>query len=339
MSQALTSADAARAGKPRHGVLQGLTLRALVYGTLLSFFLAVADPYIYMVCNGLLGANSTPVGAVFLFAVVVFVFSMLMRGLDNLCGGASPFGWLKLRASELVVVYIMLLVTSAIPTFGFSETFLAMLAGPAHLANDTNAWSEKVLPHMSPDIIPLTESQLAAMQGATRDLRSLEPDHIKWLYEGMPDIEGLSFLARVRKIPWHYWTRPFLIWMIFIFTMYFVMLCIVSILRRQWVERERLQYPLVQLPMAMVDEADVKKGVPSLFRNKLLWIGFALPAFLTTWNQLAQFFQLVTPISTGTRTYWFNMQMAMNWDLNFPVIGFTYLIKLEVALSLWLFCF
>jgi len=339
MSQPLTSADGAQAaGKGPPKILRGLTLRALIYGTLFSFLLGVADPYMYMVCSAVLCANSTPVGAVFLFAIAVFIFSMLMRGLDNLCGGRSPFGWLKLRAAELVVVYIMLLVTSAIPTFGFSETFIAMLSGPAHLSTDTNAWSEKVLPHMNPDILPMTEEQLEAMTGVTKDLRRLEPDHIKWLYDGMPDIEGLSFLERVKKIPWQYWVRPFLVWMIFIFTMYFVMMCIVSILRKQWVERERLQYPLVQLPMAMVDEANIKKGVPALFRNKILWIGFALPMLLTTWNQLAHFYQLVTPIKTSTNLQLFNRQMNLTLQLNWPVIGFTYLIKLEVALSLWVFC-
>ncbi|KPJ55710.1 MAG: hypothetical protein AMS16_03775, partial [Planctomycetes bacterium DG_58] len=115
---------------PKPFLLRGLTIRALIYGVLLSILLAVADPYIYMVCNGLLAANSTPVGAVFLFAVAVFGFNMLMRGLDNLCGGDSIFGMLKLSAAELVVVYIMMLVTAAIPTFGFSESFFAILAGP-----------------------------------------------------------------------------------------------------------------------------------------------------------------------------------------------------------------
>jgi len=319
----------------RSVVLRGLTVRALVYGSLFSILLSVADPYIDMVCSGFLCANSTPVGAVFLFAAAVFLFNLLMRGLDNLSGGHSVFGVLKLGASELVVVYIMMLVTSALPTFGFSESFFAMLSGPAHFANDADSWSEKILPYVNPNLVPFDPLPMCYV---TRGIRDLEPTHIRWFYEGIPDIGGLSFLERVKIIPWGKWVRPFGFWMLFIFTLYFVLMCLVSILRKQWIERERLQYPLVQLPMAMVEEADVRSGVPALFRSKLLWIGFALPMFLTTWNQLAQFYQLVTPIPTTTRLYLFNRALGLQLELNWPVIGFTYLVKLEVALSLWFFC-
>jgi hypothetical protein len=327
-------------------LLHGLTARALIYGIILSVFLALADPYIYMVCGGLLAANSTPVGAVFMFAVVVFVFNMLMRGLDNLCGGRSVFGVLKLNAAELVVVYIMMLVTLAIPTFGFSESFFAIISGPAHFANDTNAWSEKVLPHINPNLVPFgapdgsetSAERLRKMIGTTKSIRESEPAHIRYLYEGLPNIDKLGFFERVRVIPWGPWIRPFLVWMIMIFTVYFVCLCLVSILRKQWMERERLQYPLVQLPMAMVEEADAARGVPALFRNKLLWIGFFIPMLLVSWNQLAHFYQLVTPIATSTMLFFFNRTMSIDLGFNWPVIGFTYLIKLEVALSLWFFC-
>ena len=331
-------------------LLHGLTARGLIYGTLFSLLLAVADPYIYMVCAGLLAGNSTPVGAVFMFAVAVFAFNMLLRGLDNLCGGKSLFGKLKMTAAELVVVYIMMLVTLAIPTLGFTESFIAILTGPAHFSNDTNSWSEKVLPHLNPDLLPLdvysdngtlletSAERLAKMQAATKGIRELEPDHIKWLYSGMPDIENKSFLERVRAIPWRPWVRPFCIWMILVFAVYVACMCVVSILRRQWIERERLQYPLVQLPMAMVEGADEPKGVPALFRNKLLWIGFAFPMLLVTWNQLAQFYELVPPITTSTTLYSSDKILNLGVEMNFPVIGFTYLIKLDVALSLWVFC-
>jgi len=333
---------------PRPFLLRGLTLRALICGTFFSLFLSLAAPYVNMVCGGAVAANMTPVGAIFLFTVVVAVFNMLMRGLDNLCGGDSFFGDFKLSAAELVVVLIMLLVVAAIPTYGFTESFVTILTGPAHYANDTNYWSEKVLPHTLPSNsflpdrvnyflrpVPFDPRPLI---GVTKGIRDLEPDHIKWLYEGMPGVSELSFVERVMAIPWGPWIRPFAIWLVFIFTLYFVLMCIVSLLRKQWIERERLQYPLVQLPMAMVEEADTRKGVPALFRSYLLWIGFALPMLLTSWNQLAQYYQLVTPIPTSKTLYFMNNQLNLGIELNWPVIGFTYLVKLEVALSLWVFC-
>ncbi len=135
-------------GGERKQGLQFLTVRALIYGTFFSILLAIADPYVYMVCKGLLCSNSTPVGTVFLFAVALFVFNMLLRGIDNLLGGDTIINWFKLRASELVVVYIMLLVTSAIPTLGFSESFVAILTGPSHFSDDQNHWNEKIIPYI-----------------------------------------------------------------------------------------------------------------------------------------------------------------------------------------------
>ncbi len=331
-------------------LLHGLTARGLIYGTLFSIVMALADPYIYMVCSGLLAANATPVGAVFIFAIAVFVFNMGLRGLDNLFGGGTLFGVLKMSSSELVVVYIMVLVTLAIPTLGFTESFIAVLTGPAHFATDTNNWNEKVLPHLNPDILPfdvydekgnLVENstvRLRRMATAEKGVQDLEPNHIKWLYEGMPDIEGKSFTQRVRMIPWRPWLKPFAIWMVMIFAVYFACLCLVSLLRRQWIERERLQYPLVQLPMAMVEEADAPKGIPAFFRSKLLWAGFAVPAFLVTWNQLAHFYQLIPAIQTTREYTVLSNSMNVSFALDLPIIGFTYLIKLDVALSLWFFC-
>ena len=127
-------------GSMKEVLLHGLTARGLIYGTIFSVVLGLADPYVYMVCSGMLAANSTPVGAVFMFAVAVFVFNMMMRGLDNLLPWARVFGRLKMSAAELVVVYIMMLVTLAIPTMGFTESFIAILTGPAHFSADTNNW-------------------------------------------------------------------------------------------------------------------------------------------------------------------------------------------------------
>ena len=39
------------------------------------------------------------------------------------------------------------------------------------------------------------------------------------------------------------------------------------ILRKQWIERERLIFPLAQLPLEMTKK--------SFFKNKLMWLGFA----------------------------------------------------------------
>jgi hypothetical protein len=50
------------------------------------------------------------------------------------------------------------------------------------------------------------------------------------------------------------------------------MLCINSLMRGAWLKRERLAFPLIQLPMAMTERG----GMGAMFRSKYMWIAFAI---------------------------------------------------------------
>ena len=45
------------------------------------------------------------------------------------------------------------------------------------------------------------------------------------------------------------WWEPILWWTIFLSVLIWVMVCIDLLLRKQWIERERLTYPIVRLPI------------------------------------------------------------------------------------------
>ncbi len=77
------------------------------------------------------------------------------------------------------------------------------------------------------------------------------------------------------------WLQPVLWWAAFIFFLVFVMLCINVIMRRQWIEREKLSYPIIQLPLEMAE-----KGGTPFFRNKLMWLGFAIAGCFDILNGL-----------------------------------------------------
>ena len=47
------------------------------------------------------------------------------------------------------------------------------------------------------------------------------------------------------------WWEPILWWTIFLSVLMWVMICIDLLLRKQWIERERLTYPIVRLPIEM----------------------------------------------------------------------------------------
>jgi hypothetical protein len=91
------------------------------------------------------------------------------------------------------------------------------------------------------------------------------------------------------------WAVPVLAWCFFITSLLFVMLCINTILRKQWTDRERLTYPIVQLPFEITAGANEGRLAP-LFHNRLFWIGFALAGFVDIVNGLNLYFPWIPPI-------------------------------------------
>ena len=53
--------------------------------------------------------------------------------------------------------------------------------------------------------------------------------------------------AQGERIPWGAWATPLMAWSLFVVNMYFTTLCVLVVLRKQWVERERLNFPLATL--------------------------------------------------------------------------------------------
>ena len=59
-----------------------------------------------------------------------------------------------------------------------------------------------------------------------------------WFYEGLPSGQ---------TIPWSAWVSPLFWWMSFIGALLVVCFCTVVVLRRQWIDRERIVFPLAQV--------------------------------------------------------------------------------------------
>ena len=107
------------------------------------------------------------------------------------------------------------------------------------------------------------------------------------------------------------------------------------ILRRQWVEHERLAYPLAQVALAMIED----EGRPSLlkpfFKSRLMWIGFAIPFLVGSLNALHHYFPSVGQIGLNTSVSFLGTNLPVN--LNFLMLGFSFLINSTLSLSLWFF--
>src|SRR5579871_677859 len=97
------------------------------------------------------------------------------------------------------------------------------------------------------------------------------------------------------NVPWLAWALPLLAWSSLLIALFFVMLCINVLLRQQWIESERLAFPLAAIPLALTERGDdggrtradslgsVLSTIshPSqLLRQPLFWFGVALPLAL-----------------------------------------------------------
>ena len=150
----------------------------------------------------------------------------------------------------------------------------------------------------------------------------------RFFYEGLP---------RGAPIPWGIWIVPLAFWCVFILALYHSMICLMVILRRQWAEKERLVYPLTQVPLEMIREPGTGQIVEPFFKNRVMWIGFAIPVFVTSVRALHNYFHFVPDIKLATSIPLFQNTTSLRVALSFPMVGFSYFLNLEVALGLWVF--
>jgi hypothetical protein len=282
---------------------RGVTAKSLGIGALLSLIIGTAVPYTNMIINGTLMAHnfSTP-AALFLFLLLILGVNVLLRWLVP---------GIALRRAELAVVYIMAMLATSVPTVGFTENLLPIISGLYYYATPENNWAELIHPHVPSWLAPQ------------------DPAAIRHFYEGLP--EGLT-------VPWGAWGMPLLAWTIFILAFYWVCLCSMVILRKQWVEHEKLVYPLVQLPLEMIRDADQPgRLVPPFFRKGVMWAGFAIPFAIGMVNGLHSYFEFVPQIILFGEMPMFRDSVILRFDVNLALIGFAYLINRDVAAGFWLF--
>ena len=132
-------------------------------------------------------------------------------------------------------------------------------------------------------------------------------------------------------MPWRVWVAPLCYWSILVASLYLVMISSMVILRRQWVEHERLIFPLVLVPLEMVRPGKPGDLIPPFFKNPVMWAGFALPAIVSTLKGLHAYYNFLPSGDLVTIVPLFRNSVDAIVRLSFPVVGFTYLINLDIA--------
>lgn len=270
-------------------------------GALFVVVIALMTPYNEMLVKGSrLGLSSLTPAAFFLFFLLVLLINPLLRRTIPLAALNKP---------ELLIIFAMMMVATAIPTRGVTGVMLSMISGPHYYATAENQWADLILPH-------------------TKDWIVVGPgDGLRHFYEGVPKREAAI---------WSVWLKPLLGWLILLLALWTTILSLMVILRRQWMERERLTYPVMQVPLAMA-ELD-GRAIPPLFRSKAVWSGFVFPFIIGSLDALHVYFPTFPQLFIqAPRLITLRNRVNLRLRLNPLMLGFAYLVNTRLSFSLWVF--
>lgn len=231
----------------------------------------------------------------------------------------NPFlhRWLRplaLSDGEVLTVYTMVAISVSMSSVGMIRYFLPVLTAPFYFATPENEY------HLFNRYLP----KWMAVQDRVAIWES---------YEG--SIDG--------AVPWGAWLLPLAMWTLFFILFFWTMLCMVVIFRRQWVEHERLVFPVARFCAEIAKTEETRWRVPSFFMNRLMWLGFGVTFFYNLLNILHAFFpsfpapgKYVDIGRVFTDRPWSAVR-PLAFQFRPAVFGLAYLMPLDVNFSVWFF--
>src|SRR5579872_7166167 len=237
----------------------------------------------------------------------LFVLAVLNAGLRSWRPQAA------LRPAEFAVFYGLTTVAASIAAQDELQQLWAMFVFPFRATqNETMGPFRPYIPRW---LVP-------------RDPRIVEPYYIG----------GSSFWTRERLAAW---AIPILCWLAWLLALGATMWAWNVILRRRWVDHDRLSFPCVQLPMEMCRAA----GFGGVLSGRLFWIGLILSGCLESLTQLNERFPSVPSLPLGFNATPMLQAAPAPWNAMAPMylawstlhLGICYLIPMDILFSGWFF--
>ena len=287
-----------------------ITPRAVLLGALSVGLLAFVNPYLAFI------SRTWSVGSGSLLQsplVILFTFVLLNGLLVRYWPGRA------LTRSELLVIYGMLIVSVGLAMQGGIPYIVSATTFPFYMARPENHWQQIIWPN-----VPLW-LRLGSLQAND------------WFWEGLP--QGAA-------VPWGAWLTPVLAWGSFTLALMAGMFCLGALMSKDWIERQRLTFPLVDVPLSITGDGARPTLKTGLLNNRIFWVGFAIPAFISLLGWLHRIIPSVPTVQLyelGIGRYFSGMGLPWNalsdmfLTISFPIIGIACLLPGEVSLSLWFF--
>jgi hypothetical protein len=219
-----------------------------------------------------------------------------------------------LTQGELLTVYVMLCMSSYMSSHDMMQIMVPTLSFVFWYATPENEWSALFHPNI-PSWLVVSDKNV-----------------LKGYYEGG---SSLYILSNLRA-----WLLPILMWFTFIMAIVLIMFCLNLLVRKHWIETEKLTYPIIQLPLIITE----KGGTARLFTNKYLLTGFGISAGIDLLNGLNVFIPSIPTIPVKVHDispFFVNRPWnAVGWTLIsfYPfIIGMSFFMPLDMSFSCWFF--
>lgn len=249
--------------------------------------------------------HATVLSIFFNVIFTLFVLSILNFALKRF---APRFA---LSHGELLTIYVILCMATSLFGHDMLQILIPLMSYGFWFATPENEWKDLFWDH-----IP-------------KWLTVNDRDVIRGYYDGSDSFYTPHLILA--------WLKPLIFWVGFIVILYFTMICLVTLIRKRWLEEEKLSYPIIQLPLEMTVNSS------RFFRNKAMWLGFAIAALLDLIHGLHRFYPFIPDFNTK-----FNLAPfftgkpwnAIGWlpVCFYPfVIGLAYFMPLDLSFSTWFF--
>ncbi len=215
-----------------------------------------------------------------------------------------------LTSAELLLVYVMVTMVSTISGHAMMAILTGALAHPFWFASPENQYAQ-LFHRFIPDWMTVRD-----------------PELLRGYFEGESSVLSMELL-RV-------WTGPVLIWSGFILALYGSLLGFSLLFRKQWSEREKLSFPLTQLPLQMTTNEN-------FWKTRGLWAGIALAGSIRLINGVHDIFPAFPGFPASIRVDGYFTERPWNaigytsLSFNMAIVGLAYFMPLDLAFSCWFF--
>ena len=286
----------------------GVTLRIL----LITFLVVPFNAWFMSFLQGPRGLEGPTVVSLFYNVVfLLLLFTLLNAALRRFLPGAA------FTPAELLAFFILLSVATCTSGQDTMNTTFGTIQGAFRFNTPENGWDRMFIRYIPAS---MTVSDAGALDRLWRgDTSILDP------------------------INYRVWLGPMLRWWLFYSALWAAPAGLIVILRKRWIEREKMTFPVVQLPMEMA-----QPGVPA-FRRPAFFIALGLAAAINLINGLHSLYPVVPELpikiwqtQTNNLGRYF---VSKPWNAIgtfyvcfYPfIIGLALLLPGELSLSLWFF--